>query len=117
MFVEPGAIVCLADCVDLMKGIPSGSIDVVLADPPYRLSRGGVTVKSGRLAPVDKGAWDRSMGSVRTHLSVYLCGYTTCRGRSPVTYQSENAHQISHRTGLCRMQHTYFAESTFRALR
>jgi site-specific DNA-methyltransferase (adenine-specific) len=64
-FGEPGAIVYLADCVDLMKIIPSGSVDVVFADPPYRLSRGGVTVKSGRLAPVNKGAWDRSMGSDR----------------------------------------------------
>jgi site-specific DNA-methyltransferase (adenine-specific) len=35
---------------------------MVFADPPYRLSRGGVTVKSGRLALVDRGAWDRSMG-------------------------------------------------------
>jgi site-specific DNA-methyltransferase (adenine-specific) len=66
-FGEPGAIVYLADCVDLMKIIPSGSVDVVFADPPYRLSRGGVTVKSGRLAPVDKGAWDRSMGFAGDH--------------------------------------------------
>ena len=42
-------------------------MDVVFADPPYRLSRGGVTVKSGRLAPVDKGAWDRSMGFAEDH--------------------------------------------------
>ncbi len=62
-FGEPGAIVYLADCVDLMKIIPSGSVDVVFADPPYRLSRGGVTVKNGRLTPVDKGDWDRSMGN------------------------------------------------------
>ena len=55
-------MVYLADCVDLMEIMPSGCVDVVFADPPYRLSRGGVTVKSGRLAPVDKGAWDRSMG-------------------------------------------------------
>ena len=66
-FGEPGAIVYLADCVDLMKIIPSGSVDVVFADPPYRLSKGGVTVRSGRLAPVDKGAWDRSMGFVADH--------------------------------------------------
>ena len=50
-----------------MKIIPSGSVDVVFADPPYRLSRGGVTVKSGRLAPVDKGTWDRSMGFAGDH--------------------------------------------------
>ena len=50
-----------------MKIIPPGSVDVVFADPPYRLSRGGVTVKSGRLAPVDKGAWDRSLGFAEDH--------------------------------------------------
>ena len=61
-FGEPGAIVYLADCLDLMKIIPPGSVDVVFADPPYRLSRGGVTVKRGSIAAVDKGAWDRSMG-------------------------------------------------------
>jgi site-specific DNA-methyltransferase (adenine-specific) len=65
-FGEPGTIVYLADCVELMKIMPPGSVDVVFADPPYRLSRGGVTVKNGRLAPVDKGAWDRSMGMVCT---------------------------------------------------
>ena len=50
-----------------MKIIPPGSVDVVFADPPYRLSRGGVTVKSGRLAPVDKGTWDRSLGKREAH--------------------------------------------------
>jgi site-specific DNA-methyltransferase (adenine-specific) len=60
---EPGAVVYLADCVELMRLMPAGSVDVVFADPPYRLSTGGVTVKSGRLAPVDKGGWDRSLGS------------------------------------------------------
>jgi site-specific DNA-methyltransferase (adenine-specific) len=66
-FGEPGAMVYLADCVDLMKLMPPGSVDVVFADPPYRLSTGGVTVKSGRLASVDKGAWDRSMGFAEDH--------------------------------------------------
>ena len=60
-------MVYLADCVDLMKVMPPGSVDVVFADPPYRLSTGGVTVKSGRLASVDKGAWDRSMGFADDH--------------------------------------------------
>ena len=66
-FGEPGAIVYLADCVELMRLVPAGSVDVVFADPPYRLSTGGVTVKNGRLAPVDKGAWDRSMGFQKDH--------------------------------------------------
>ena len=62
-FGEPGAVVYLADCVDLMRLIPAASVDAVFADPPYRLSNGGVTVKNGRLDAVDKGAWDRSLGS------------------------------------------------------
>ena len=62
-FGEPGAVVYLADCLDLMRLIPAGSVDAVFADPPYRLSKGGVTVKNGRLESVDKGTWDRSLGS------------------------------------------------------
>lgn len=64
---EPGAIIYQADCVELMNLMPAESIDVVFADPPYRLSTGGVTVKSGRLASVDKGSWDRSRGSREDH--------------------------------------------------
>lgn len=60
---EPGTVVYRADCVDLMRLMPNNSVDVIFADPPYRLSTGGVTVRSGRLAPVDKGSWDRSLGS------------------------------------------------------
>ena len=63
MFGEPGAVVYETDCVDLMRLMPEGSVDAVFADPPYRLSGGGVTVRSGRVSSVDKGAWDRSLGS------------------------------------------------------
>jgi site-specific DNA-methyltransferase (adenine-specific) len=66
-FGEPGAMVYLADCVDLMKIMPPACVDMIFADPPYRLSNGGVTVKNGRLAPVDKGAWDRSTGFEADH--------------------------------------------------
>jgi site-specific DNA-methyltransferase (adenine-specific) len=64
---EPGAIVYRADCVELMRLMPEGCVDAVFADPPYRLSTGGVTVKGGRLAPVDKGPWDRSRGFEEDH--------------------------------------------------
>ena len=64
---EPGAMVYLADCVELMGLMPAGSVDALFADPPYRLSGGGVTVKSGRLAPVDKGEWDRPKGLKKDH--------------------------------------------------
>lgn len=55
-------MVYLADCVELMRHMPASCVDVIFADPPYQLSGGGVTVKSGRIAPVDKGEWDRSRG-------------------------------------------------------
>lgn len=57
-----------ADCVEIMNLMPAESVDVVFADPPYRLSTGGVTVKSGRLASVNKGAWDRSGGLREDHM-------------------------------------------------
>jgi len=63
IFGEPGALVYRADCLDLMRLMPDGSVDAVFADPPYRLSGGGVTVRSGRISSVDKGSWDRSLGS------------------------------------------------------
>lgn len=56
-----------ADCVELMNLMPAESVDVVFVDPPYRLSSGGVTVKSGRLASVDKGTWDLSRGLREDH--------------------------------------------------
>lgn len=62
-FGEPGAVVYLADCLDLMRLTPPESVDAVFADPPYRLSGGGVTVRGGEVVCVDKGAWDRSLGS------------------------------------------------------
>jgi site-specific DNA-methyltransferase (adenine-specific) len=66
-FGEPGAMVYLADCVALMKIMPPASVDMIFADPPYRLSNGGVTIKSGSLATVNNGAWDRSMGFQADH--------------------------------------------------
>lgn len=56
-------MVYLADCVELMRLMPPSCVDAVFADPPYRLSGGGVTVKSGHITSVDKGKWDRSLGS------------------------------------------------------
>src|SRR5919112_6323224 len=66
-FGEPGAMVYLADCVELIKVMPAASVDMIFADPPYRLSNGGVTVKNGSRAPVDKGEWDKSMGFQADH--------------------------------------------------
>ena len=57
----------LTPSLERMKIMPPGSVDLIFADPPYRLSNGGVTLKNGRRASVDKGAWDRSMGFAEDH--------------------------------------------------
>jgi len=36
-----------------------GEVDLIFADPPYFLSNGGITCRSGKQACVDKGRWDR----------------------------------------------------------
>lgn len=37
--------------------------DLVFADPPYFLSNGGFSVQAGKKVSVNKGEWDKSMGS------------------------------------------------------
>jgi len=57
----------LDDCLERLAELPAASVDVVFADPPYFLSNGGMTCRSGRRASVDKGAWDRSRGVEENH--------------------------------------------------
>jgi site-specific DNA-methyltransferase (adenine-specific) len=47
------------DSIELMKKIPNESIDLIITDPPYFLSNGGITCKSGQMVSVDKGNWDK----------------------------------------------------------
>lgn len=46
------------DCFQVLKTIEDESIDLVLTDPPYFLSNGGTTCKSGKTDSVNKGDWD-----------------------------------------------------------
>lgn len=52
----------LGDCIKELKKIESKSIDMVFVDPPYKLSNNGITCKSGKVASVNKGSWDKSLG-------------------------------------------------------
>jgi site-specific DNA-methyltransferase (adenine-specific) len=51
-----------ADVFDALKSLESASADFVFADPPYFLSNGGFSVKSGKTVSVNKGSWDESSG-------------------------------------------------------
>lgn len=55
------------DCISVLNSLPAESVDVVFADPPYFLSNGGSTCRSGKRTSVDKGAWDRSQGVEQNH--------------------------------------------------
>lgn len=46
------------DCLIEVPKLEPGSVNLVFADPPYFLSSGTFTVRSGRAVSVDKGAWD-----------------------------------------------------------
>ncbi len=52
-------ILYLGDSFELLKEIESKSVDVVVTDPPYFLSSGGISCHSGKQVIVDKGDWDK----------------------------------------------------------
>lgn len=54
-------LIC-GDSIEVMQNLKPGSVDFIFADPPYRLSNDGFTVKSGRAVSVNKGDWDKSSG-------------------------------------------------------
>ncbi len=49
----------VGDCIEILKKVPSGSIDMIFADPPYNLSgEGNITCKNGKKVKCNKGEWD-----------------------------------------------------------
>lgn len=52
----------LGDCCTVLSTLPENSVNVIFADPPYRLSNDGLTCQAGKLVSVNKGEWDRSEG-------------------------------------------------------
>ncbi len=50
------------DCLKVMPELKPNSFNFIFADPPYLLSNGGLSVKSGKQVSVNKGDWDKSKG-------------------------------------------------------
>ena len=61
-FNEQGIKLFHGDCLEILPELEKESIDLIFADPPYKLSNGGITCKAGKIALVDKGEWDKSLG-------------------------------------------------------
>jgi len=51
-----------ADCLQVMSRFPDNYVDMIFADPPYKLSNNGFTCQAGRMVSVNKGKWDKSKG-------------------------------------------------------
>lgn len=52
----------LGESLEIMQQIPSESVDLIFADPPYNLSNNGFTCHNGKMVSVNKGKWDKSNG-------------------------------------------------------
>ena len=100
-FQDESLTLFLEDTIEQMKKMPKDSVDMIFADPPYYLSNGGITVKSGKMVSVNKAEWDESKGMAEdfkfhnkwikaaqrvlkpngtiwisgTYHSIYLCGH------------------------------------------
>jgi len=57
-----GAAIYNGDCLEILRAIPENSIDMIFADPPYKLSNDGFTCQNGKMVKVNKGKWDKSGG-------------------------------------------------------
>jgi len=68
----------LGDCFQILDLLPSGSVDMIFADPPYRLSNNGFTCHAGRAESVNKGEWDRSQG-IEKDFEFHKAWIETCR--------------------------------------
>ena len=64
---SPDYVLYQGDSLALMAQMPAQSFDVIFADPPYFLSNGGTTCKSGKRVSVAKGQWDVSRGVEEDH--------------------------------------------------
>lgn len=60
--IDPECKIFLGDSLEILATLPSESIDMIFADPPYNLSNDGFTCHAGRAVSVNKGEWDRSRG-------------------------------------------------------
>jgi site-specific DNA-methyltransferase (adenine-specific) len=58
---EGDFVLHFGDCREILSQLDS-QFDMIFADPPYFLSNGGISIQSGKVVTVNKGAWDASRG-------------------------------------------------------
>ena len=55
------------DTLKILPKVPSETVDVIFADPPYFLSSGGITCHAGKMVSVNKGKWDEPKSAEENH--------------------------------------------------
>ena len=48
----------LGDCLEYMQGIPNGSVDAVITDPPYGIKAGKMNMGFSQSSRIEKSNWD-----------------------------------------------------------
>ena len=78
VFQSEEAILYHGDAEDTLKLLHPSSVDMIFADPPYKLSNGGMTCQSGKIACVNKAKWDISQG-IEDDFSFYMGWIYACK--------------------------------------
>ena len=60
-FVNDFATLYYGNCLKILKQLGDKTIDVIFVDPPYFLSGGGVSCRSGKQVCVNKANWDKKI--------------------------------------------------------
>ncbi len=60
-FVNDFSTLYYGNCLKILKQLGDKTIDVIFADPPYFLSGGGVSCRSGKQVCVNKANWDKKI--------------------------------------------------------
>ena len=50
------------NCIDILNRANIETVDMIFADPPYKLSNDGISCHAGKVVSVNKGNWDKSKG-------------------------------------------------------
>lgn len=58
-YQDNSAALYLSDTFEALKEMLPEKIDMIFADPPYFLSKDGITCSAGKAVSVNKGDWDK----------------------------------------------------------
>jgi hypothetical protein len=87
---------CLAFMGSVIAGYPDGRFDMIFADHPYFLSKGGVTCNAGKMVKVDKGNRDKSGGPEINHV-FNLAWLSSRKIHRAATRKERTSHMINTR--------------------